>query len=289
MTVGHGPMVTRRRLRTELRRLREEKGFAQETVANEMEWSISKLIRIENGSVGISVNDLKALLDLYELDDDQRDDLIELARGSRQRMWWSHYQKHLSATYLEFIGYEADASSIRHFQPLVVPGLLQTEAYARAINAGTTLTEEPQPGDEERIQVRLERQRDIFDREHPVEYIAVIDEAVLHRQVGGADTMRAQLAHLVEMARRPSVSVYVVPYPAGAHPGLSGAFSIMEFADPVDDDVLYLDSGPNQAVLRDQPAAVQRYRRVFDRLIGLSAPILELPPWFDHQTTTVTP
>jgi transcriptional regulator with XRE-family HTH domain len=263
-------MVTRRRLRTELRRLREEKSFAQDVVANEMEWSISKLIRIENGSVGISVNDLKALLDLYDLDESGRDELIELARASRQRMWWSRYQKHLSATYLEFIGYEADATSIRHFQPLVVPGLLQTEAYARAINAGTSLSLEPRDGDEERIEVRLERQRDIFERPNPAEYIAVIDEAVLHRPVGGAETMRAQLAHLVEMARRPRVSVYVVPYAAGAHPGLIGAFSIMEFADPVDDDVLHLDSAPNEAILRDQPEAVERYRRVFERLIALS-------------------
>jgi len=264
-------MVTRRRLRAELRRLRDEQHLAQEHVANEMEWSISKLIRIENGSVGISINDLKALLDLYGVADSDRADLVELARASRQRMWWSQYQKFLAPTYLEFIGFEADAARIRAFQPMTVPGLLQTEAYARAINAATTFSDEPREGDEERIQVRLARQRDIFaDGPSPVDYLAIIDESVLHRPVGGVDTMQAQLDHLLEVSERPSVEICVLPVAVGAHPGLTGGFSILEYADEADDDVVYLDGGPNQAILREQTDRVESYRRVFDRLLALS-------------------
>jgi transcriptional regulator with XRE-family HTH domain len=271
MTVGPGPMVTRRRLRGELRRLRDEQHLGQEHVANEMEWSISKLIRIENGSVGISINDLRALLDLYGVPDSDRGELIELARASRQRMWWSQYQKHLAPTYLEFIGFEADASRILAFQPSIVPGLLQTEGYARAINAATRFSEQPRDGEEERIQVRLARQRDLFaDGASPVDYVAIIDEPVLRRPVGGAETMRAQLDHLVEMTRRPSVEVCVLPIAVGAHPGLTGGFTILQYTEAADDDVVYLDGGPNQAILREQTGRVAEYREVFDRLLALS-------------------
>jgi len=263
-------MVTRRRLRTELRRLRDEKGFPQEHVASEMEWSVSKLIRIENGSVGVSINDLKALLDLYGVAEADRGELVELSRASRQRMWWSQYQKFLAPTYLEFIGFEADAARIRAFQPMIVPGLLQTEAYARAVNAGTCLDDGPVEGDEERLQVRMNRQRDVFEGPSPVDYVAVIDETVLHRPVGGAETMRAQLDHLVEMAGRPSVEVCVLPVEVGAHPGLTGGFSILEYADDADANVVYLDNGPNQVLLREQTDRVEGYRRVFDRLLALS-------------------
>jgi transcriptional regulator with XRE-family HTH domain len=263
-------MVTRRRLRTELRRLRDEKGFAQEYVADEMEWSVSKLIRIENGSVGISTNDLRALLELYGVDEADRGDLMDLSRASRQRMWWSKYQKFLSPTYLEFIGFEADAARIRTFQPMIVPGLLQTEAYARAINAVTTASDDRGEGDEARIQVRLTRQHDVFADDGAVQYVAVIDESVLRRPVGGTEIMSAQLDHLVAMARRPSVEVCVLPVEVGAHPGLTGGFSILTYADDVDADVVYLDGGPNQVILREQTARVNGYRRAFDRILDLS-------------------
>jgi transcriptional regulator with XRE-family HTH domain len=271
MTAGPGPMVTRRRLRTELRRLRDGKGLAQEYVADEMEWSVSKLIRIENGSVGISTNDLRALLELYGVDEADRGDLVELSRASRQRMWWSRYQKFLAPTYLEFIGFEADASVIRTFQPMILPGLLQTEAYARAINAVTSSSSDGGDGDEARIQVRLNRQQEIFGAgAPPVDYQAVIDESVLRRPVGGAGTMSAQLDHLVAMGRRPSIEICVLPVEVGAHPGMTGGFSILTYTDDADADVVYLDGGPNQVLLREQTERVNGYRRAFDRILELS-------------------
>jgi len=264
-------MVTRRRLRTELRRLRDAKGFAQEYVADEMEWSVSKLIRIENGSVGISTNDLRALLELYGVDEADRGDLVELSRASRQRMWWSRYQKFLAPTYLEFIGFEADAARILTFQPMIVPGLLQTEAYARAVNAVTGVSSDGDEGDEARIQVRLTRQQEIFgEGAPPTEYLAVVDESVLRRPVGGAEVMGAQLDRLVALARRPSIEVCVLPVEVGAHPGLTGGFSILTYADDADGDVVYVDGGPNQVILREQTERVDGYRRAFNRILELS-------------------
>jgi len=264
-------MVTRRRLRTELRRLRDAKGLAQEFVADEMEWSVSKLIRIENGSVGISTNDLRALLELYGVNEADRGDLVDLSRASRQRMWWSRYQKFLAPTYLEFIGFEADAARILTFQPMIVPGLLQTEQYARAVNAATTFNSDGGEGDEARIQVRLARQHELFgDGAPPVEYLAVVDETVLRRPVGGPETMRAQLDHLATMARSPSIEVCVLPVEVGAHPGMTGGFSILTYTDDADADVVYLDGGPNQVILREQTERVNGYRRAFDRILELS-------------------
>src|SRR5947207_546434 len=140
MTTGPGPTTTRRRLRAELRRLRLAKGLSVEDVTNEVEWSTSKLVRIEGGQVGISVSDLNALLAVYDVDDAaQQEELRALARASRQRTWWSAYQRFLSPSYQEFIGAESDAIRIRHYHPTMVPGLLQTPAYAQAIIEATAL------------------------------------------------------------------------------------------------------------------------------------------------------
>src|SRR6266508_1510026 len=147
MMTGQGPTTTRRRLRAQLRSLRQAKGMSVEDVANELEWSTSKLIRIEGGQVGIWVTDL-----------DRVEELRALARNSRQRTWWSAYQRYIPASYLEFIGAESDATRIRHYHPTTVPGLLQTPAYAEAIIEATTLEELPSDIARARRQGRRKRQ-----------------------------------------------------------------------------------------------------------------------------------
>jgi transcriptional regulator with XRE-family HTH domain len=271
MTVGHRPTIRRRRLRSELRQRREEANLTQEQVASEMEWSLSKLVRIEAGTVSISTNDLRALLGLYGVHDrDLIGELLELARASRQRMWWSGYRNVLSQAYLEFIGFEADASEIRYYHPTVIPALLQTEAYARAIIPQGAVRELEPEDVESLIDVRLTRISEVHGRPDPPELITVLDESVVHRIIGGRGVMREQLRHLVELAARPYVDVRLLPLAVGAHPGLYGSFALLDFVDPADDTVLFLENAPTDMVLKDRPDQVEIYRTVFNRLLDIS-------------------
>lgn len=271
MTVGQRPTVQRRRLRSELRQRREAAGFTQDHVASEMEWSLSKLVRIEAGSVGISRNDLRALLSLYGVrDQEQVDDLVELARSSRQRMWWANYRDLLTPSYLEFIGFEAEASTIRYFHPAIVPALLQTEAYARAmISGGGMRALEPAEVDSS-VEVRMTRISEVLGRDGPPGMTVVLDESVIRRRIGGAGVMRQQLRHLVALATRPHVRLAVIPFTAGVHPGLYGSFTLFGFADPGDEAVLYLENGHLGMTLRDRPNEIAQYETAFDRLLGMA-------------------
>jgi transcriptional regulator with XRE-family HTH domain len=261
-----GPVVQRRRLRTELRKARLEMGLTQEQVADAMDWSLSKVIRIENGSVGISTNDLKAILRLYKVTDAERmDELVALAKAGRERSWWSGYREVAPQGILQLIGFESSAFITRTFEALLVPGLLQTEEYARAIlkefGANTHL--------ETLVEIRMRRQ-DLLDRADPPLLFFILDEAVVRRQVGGKAVMRRQIRRLVEAADRQNVTIEVVPFSAGAHPGLKGPFVVIEFPDPEDDDVLYLENPRGDLVGRDCPEEVLAYREAFEELRKLS-------------------
>ena len=271
MTVGQRPTAQRRRLRSELRLRRETAGLTQDLVASEMEWSLSKLVRIEAGTVGISTNDLRALLRLYGVPDGgELNDLLDLARASRQRMWWARYRDILAPSYLEFIGLEADASTIRYFHPTIVPALFQTEEYARAMIAdGRTRIVEPDQM-ESYVAVRMTRVREVLGRDQPNDLTVILDEAVIRRRVGGPAVMRAQLQHLLGIAARDDVLLRVVPFEAGAHPGLYGSFALLGFADPNDDVVLYLENAPTDMVLRDRPMEIAQYETAFERLTELA-------------------
>ena len=263
------PVVQRRRLRTELRRARQQAELTQDQVAEAMEWSLSKVIRIEAGTVGISANDLKALLGHYRIvDEDQVANLLALARAGRERPWQSVYGDVVSPRLLQFIEFEAAASISRNFEPLLVPGLLQTEDYARAIFrqfSGDVTAERI----DAQVEVRMRRQ-ELLDRADPPLLFFILDEAVIRRLIGGKDVMRRQLRRLTEMAARPHVTVEVVPFSAGVHPGLLGSFVIQEFPDPADDDVLYLESPQGEVISRDDPDLVLHYREVFEELRALS-------------------
>jgi transcriptional regulator with XRE-family HTH domain len=264
------PLVQRRRLRTELRRARAEARKTQDQVATAMDWSLSKVIRIETGAVGISTNDLRALLNLYAVHDaDQTEELIELARASRQTSWLSRYRADITPQYLQYVEYEEAASVLRMYDPLLLPGLLQTQGYAAAVLR--TLAD---PGTSaevvrNRIEIRLTRQR-LLEQVTPPALICVLDESVISRIVGEQEVAPDQLARLIELASRPNITIQIVPFTAGLHRGLLEPFIILEFPDPEDGDVLYLESSRDAIFSHDEDGEISGYREVFEQLRNIS-------------------
>jgi transcriptional regulator with XRE-family HTH domain len=264
------PVVQRRRLRTELRKARQDAGQTQEQVADAMDWSLSKMIRIEAGTVGISTTDLKALLDHYELvDPDLRSQLVVLARAARERSWWSVYRDVAPPGLLQLIGYEAASYIIRNFETLLIPGLLQTEDYARAVipslEGGTTAERL-----DTLVEIRMRRQEQV-DRDDPPLMFFILDEAAVRRLVGSRDIMRRQIHYLSEMAAKPNVTIEIVPFTTGTHPGLRGPFVIIEFPEPGDEDVLFLEARGD--LIRggiSEEGEVSAHREVFEELRRLS-------------------
>jgi len=265
MAHGDSPLVQRRRLRTELKRARQASGRTQEQVAAEMDWSLSKIIRIESASSGIGANDLKALLQLYGVTDpEQVDALLALARAARQRSWWSAYRDIAPQTLLQLIEYESAAYAIRQFETIFIPGILQIEDYARAV-IENHYGEGP-GSDKLRALVELRvRREDLFDSENPPSFHFMIDEAAVRRLVGGSSVMRRQLRRLIEIADRPNITVEVIPFSAGLHSGMNGPFEIIEFADPGDSDIIYREN-PHGDIFSDNPEETLRYREAFEKL-----------------------
>jgi len=249
IAAGADPTVHRRRLRSELRKARELAGLTQRDVAREMDWSLSKLIRIETGAVSIATNDLRALLALYEITDRQRiDALIEVARASRERSWWSTYKDLVSQEYLAFLGYESSASVIRNFEPLLVPGLLQTEEYAREVLG---VLQGPDVSKIDKlVELRTQRQ-ELLERKEPPSLHFILDEAVIRRIVGDPDVTRRQLNHLREVASRPEITIRVVPFSQGIYPGLRVPYVLFEFPLPEDEDILYIENPQGEMIIRE--------------------------------------
>ncbi|GAB3111910.1 helix-turn-helix transcriptional regulator [Streptomyces calidiresistens] len=264
MTGTINPTVRRRRLGQELRRLREDRGMTAEEVADRLLVSQSKISRLENGRRSISPRDVRDLCGVYDVQDRKLvESLMQMARESRQQGWW-HAFGELSPTYSVYIGLETDAASLRIFEPQVVPGLLQTPEYAEAVIAGAL----PEVAAEEvsrRVQVRLRRQERVHDGSRPLRLWAVVDEAVLRREVGGRSVMAEQLKHLVDVSRRPNVTLQVLPFSSGAHPGVNGQFAIMEFPDATDSTVVYLE-GVTSDLYLEKPNDVQNYGVMYEHL-----------------------
>jgi transcriptional regulator with XRE-family HTH domain len=262
------PVVQRRRLRTELRRTRLDLGLTQEQVAAAMDWSLSKLIRIENGSVGISTNDLKAILAYYKITDEGRNvELLGLARGARERSWWSTYRE-ASPRLIQLIEYESAASIIRNFQPMLIPGLLQTEEYATTMirNLGPAATaQDIKTG----VEIRMRRQQILQQAEMPLMFF-IMDEAAVRRLVGGPEAMRRQIQRLLDESEKPAVTIEIVPFSAGAHPGMQNPFMLFEFPDAEDEDALYLEGASDSRFNRDDPEEISSFRDRFEVLRDLS-------------------
>jgi transcriptional regulator with XRE-family HTH domain len=259
------PTLRGRRLAVELTRRREASGLSREEAARQLEWSTSTIFRIETGRNRPQPGNVRVLLDLYGVTGAERDGLIQLARDARQPGWWHSFRDVLPNPYEVYIGLEGGAASIRNFEPVVVPGLLQTEEYARAMFKGGP-RELERDDVERRIEVRLARQQ-ILTRDDRPRLWAVIDEAAIHRLVGGPAVMRAQLGHLIDTAEQGKTTVQVVPYRAGAHAGTTGPFVILDFPEPTDPSVVYVETLAGDIYLEER-ADVNRYTLAFDRLLA---------------------
>ncbi|MFF0724852.1 helix-turn-helix domain-containing protein [Streptomyces sp. NPDC004134] len=263
MASNVNPTVRRRRLGQELRRLREQKNMTAEQVADRLLVSQSKISRLENGRRSISQRDVRDLCGVYEVEDERIvSSLMQMARESRQQGWWNAFG---DVPYSVYIGLETAAASLRIYQSLVVPGLLQTRAYAAAVIAGSS----PEVTDadvEKRVNVRMRRQDRIKGTEQPpLRLWAVFDEAALQRVVGGAHIMREQLEHLIEVSRLPHVTVQVLPFETGAHPGVTGQYAILEFPEESDSSVIYLE-GVTSDLYLEKSDDVHNYSLMYEHL-----------------------
>ncbi|GAA2240251.1 transcriptional regulator [Streptomyces ruber] len=256
------PTVRRRRLGQELRRLREQKGMTAEEVADRLLVSQSKISRLENGRRSISQRDVRDLCGVYEVEDLRVvDSLMQMAKDSRQQGWWHAFG---DVPYSVYIGLETDAASLRVYDPQVVPGLLQTEAYAAALIDGA-LVEAPTADVEKRVKVRMRRQERISSPDYPLRLWTVLDEAALRRVIGGRDVMREQLQHLIKQSELPHVTVQVLPFSMGAHPGVSGQYAILEFPDTADSSVVYIE-GVTSDLYLEKAQDVQKYSVMYEHL-----------------------
>ncbi|MEU0058380.1 helix-turn-helix transcriptional regulator [Streptomyces sp. NPDC006334] len=239
----HGPAVRRRKLGAELRALRTGAGLTSDEAARLVGWHQSKVSRIETGSSGAKPADVRSLLDAYGVGDPQlREVMLALAGlddGAGRDHWWHAYRGVLPPTYRDFISLESQARAMRTLETTVVPGLLQTAEYARAVTRAAVggVSEERL---DTLVEVRLTRQ-EVLRARPPLELDAVLDEAVLRREVGGPEVMARQLERLVEAARLPRVRLQVLPFTAGAHIGVTGPFVIFSFSSTSDLDVVVLD------------------------------------------------
>ncbi|HXV93087.1 MAG TPA: helix-turn-helix transcriptional regulator [Pseudonocardia sp.] len=257
---SNGSVVRRRRLGRALRELREAAGLSVEVAAPQLDWSSSKLSRIENGQQRVDVHGVRSMLDLYDAGGERWTELTEPARQCHQKGWWRAFG-------LDDQGYvplEAEATLVRDFLPLYIPGLLQTAEYARAVfhTAVDPLT----PAQIDRyVRVRVRRQQRLTAEDDPLELVAIVDQAALHRLVGGRDVMRAQLAHLIEASALPTVTLQVVPWEAGAHAGMSAGISLLRFGDLDMPDLAYTEN-PIGSIHMEKEGDVARAARTFDRL-----------------------
>jgi transcriptional regulator with XRE-family HTH domain len=254
------PAVQRAILCAELRRLRTNRAETQEEVATACEWSLAKFSRIETGISSIKKTDLQALLRYYDVAEDHINELIHCAREARAPGWWEDYSFGADRDFEAYVGYEDGASSIRMWQPLVVPALLQVPQYtAQTMEAWGVSAEAIARG----VKLREERQRRIAVRS-PVQYY-LLDEAVIRRSVGSA--MPDQMRHLSRVAQKPAVTIRIVPFRCGPHFGLRGPFVLLSFDAPLD-DVLYLESARRGNVL---------IAKTRDRYIDARVPEVEDP------------
>jgi transcriptional regulator with XRE-family HTH domain len=254
------PTLRRRQLGMQLRRLREAAGITIDQVAEKLECSASKISRIETGQTGVTTRDVHQLITVYGVPEDGADLLLRFAREARQKGWWQLYGTVLTSAY---VGLEAAADAVRSYEALVVPGLLQTEGYARAmIEGGRPDLDDAEV--EKRVRVRVNRQS-LLNQDDPLDLWIVLDEAVLHRPVGGRVVMREQLNHLIEAAHLPSVTLQVLPFAAGAHAGMDGTFTILLYSESEGKNLVFVSNAAGGLFL-EKDEELERYAFVFDHL-----------------------
>jgi transcriptional regulator with XRE-family HTH domain len=257
------PTVRRKRLGIELRRLREQANLTCEDVGQRLECSGTRISRMETGRISVRPGDVRELLEVYGVTGAEADSLVQLARQARRKGWWHTYGRVLPTWFEAYIGLESEAIRLRDFQPLVMPGLLQTEDYARAV-----LRAAPHAGSgaevDRQVALRMERQN-ILSQPSPPDVCLVLSESVLRVQVGGPAVMRAQLRRLTDAAERPNITLQVLPSTAAVHVQPISPFTMLEFRDAADPAVVYLEHLTGSLFLENEDE-VRRYRVVFDHL-----------------------
>jgi transcriptional regulator with XRE-family HTH domain len=251
MTDEISPTMRGRRLRIELRQLRDESGLTIESVARQLDWSPSKVSRLETGQRGVHPSDVRLLSQVYDIPSERREELIEMARQSRKRSWWHEYREEFPAWLEFYLDYEAEATLVRMFTEERIPGPLQVEGYAREVGPG------------EMQQVRRGR----FAQHGIPPLHVILSEGALRRLVGGVDVMREQLTHLAKIAEVEHVTLQVLPFDAGAHPALGDPFTVLEFADH--QAITYHDH-QSTGVYLEKKDETERYDRSFRELEKLA-------------------
>ena len=263
------PGTQRRRLGRELRPLREQKNLTQGEAAQELEWSLTKIIRIEKGAVSLSVTDLRALLTLYGQKGPKKvARLMDLARGGHGQSWSDQYRDVISYEYAQYLALEGSASALWVFHPFLMPGLLQIVDYSEA------LADSHQESKQNRrmVELRMQRQNQLFgepaggDENEPAQLTFLVSEAALHQWIGGPAVMAAQLQHVLDMSKRPNIGVRVIPYAAGAHPGLLGSSILIQLPD--DNRAVFNEGSP--AGLTEDDAVTTRTVEYFETMEKLA-------------------
>ncbi|MGW2375152.1 MULTISPECIES: helix-turn-helix domain-containing protein [Kitasatospora] len=257
------PTVLRRRLGSELRRLRDRAGLQAKAVADELGFSATKVSRIESGQTTLKESDVRAMLELYGVSDAaELRQFISLTRRSTQRGWWHDYGDTLPDWFQTYVGLEADAARIRGYEVELVPGLFQTADYARAMFGVSPANLRPEEI-ERRVRLRIQRQ-EVFHRQDPPDVRVILSESAFRRPVGGPAVMHSQVEHLIALSEKPCVTIQVLPFNYGPHPSMSTAFNILSFAD-VPGDIVYVEALTSSLYLeRDDDIA--HHERVFEQL-----------------------
>ncbi|WP_204449235.1 helix-turn-helix domain-containing protein [Actinokineospora baliensis] len=261
------PTVRLRRLAAELRRLRGEAGMTREEVSERTGINSVTLYRIESAKARPQGRTLAAMLSLYEVDADLRAQLVALSKDASKQGWHQPFYSELPDEYTAYISFEAEARSTRNYESLFIPGMLQTEDYARGVVRGVLPQHSPEDH-ETRVRARIARQTRLTG-DKPLNFWAIIDEAALHRVVGSPEVMAAQCKHLAEVAVLPHVTLQVLPYSIGAHPGMPGSFVLLDFPDPMDTDLIYIETMGGDLFL-ESDEDVHRFSYFFDNLRALA-------------------
>jgi transcriptional regulator with XRE-family HTH domain len=258
--------VLRRKLGIELRRRRETLNLKQQEAADLLEWSLSKLIRIESGTHGVSVGEIKSVIGAYQITDEQSAaELLAAARGSRGQAWWWNYRDIVSPAFARYLGHEGMAESFHIFHPFVVPGLLQTQEYA------TALVEALPIGDSVRrrlVELKLARQERLF-AQPGLSFNFIVGEEALHRQIGGPRVMENQLEYLAKVSRRENVTFGIVPFSAGSYPGLLGQFIMLTLKEN-GELVLFQEDVSGDQIVRGDADIIAKYRKYSEDMLTLA-------------------
>lgn len=259
-----GPEVHKRKVYTFLRNSRLKRGETQPSIARAMDWSPSKVTRVENGDVGISTNDLRMLLGHFEMSAETIETLVATAHASRAASSWQKFAEAHTETFLRYLEFEEAATHLQKFHINYVPGMLQTPAYAQSVMAGHSTTCDPS-GNALRWAARERRQLRLAEETGP-QVTFVLDEAAVRRLVGGPAVMRDQIHHLIAVSNYPKVDLRIVPFAAGSYDGMRGPFILLYFDDPDLSPMLYLEPPSGGVHLRDDTEAIEAHRRIWDEI-----------------------